>query len=137
MTRYLRQEKGFLLLEVLVALAILSAAIVLLVQLMSADTKMVMTSEDTTMMLLKAEEKMRLILEQDQLTEGSWDETTDEGYRYVVVITEHMKERTDNLQIKLFDIALTMSRIKDAKPRSVSLKTVKMIDRFNADDKKS
>jgi len=125
------------LLEVLVALAILGAAIVLLVQLMSADTKMVMTSEDTTMMLLKAEEKMRLILEQDQLTEGSWDETTDEGYRYVVVITEHMKERTDNLQIKLFDIALTMSRIKDAKPRSVSLKTVKMIDRFNADDKKS
>jgi len=137
MTVYLRQEKGFLLLEVLVALAILGAAIVLLVQLMSANTKMVVTSEDTTMALLKAEGKMREILEQDKMMEGSWDETTEDGYRYEIVIAEHLKERTDNLQVKLLDVALTMSWRKGAKPLSVSLKTIKMIDRFNADDNKS
>ena len=91
------KREGFTLLEILVALALLGIAITVILQLFSANLRALSVSGDYVSAALRAEVKMRDILEDTDLTEKSWSEVTDEGYRFDASVTEMLKERTDNL----------------------------------------
>ncbi len=121
--------KGFLLLEVLVALAILAAAVTLLVQLMSANARSIAASENMTHNLLKAELKLREVINREKLEEGEASEMTDDGYQFDLSATEAIQDRTENLAVKLLAIKLTMSWREGGKPRSVSLQTMRLVDK--------
>ncbi|GAB4420300.1 MAG: hypothetical protein OHK0032_16020 [Thermodesulfovibrionales bacterium] len=130
MTRYsLLKRGGFTLLEVLVALAILGIAITVVLQLFSANLRAVSTSEDYVSAAMKAEAKMREILDDEKLTERSWSETTDDGYRIDVSVSDTSKERTENLLVRLLEIDLTLRWIKGTKERSLTLRTVKVVNK--------
>jgi len=131
MRRYRRyfilRNGGFTLLEVLVALAILSIALVVVLQLFSANLRGIAVSEDFTKAVMKANSVMREILDADDMAEKSWTETTDDGYKIEAQITTAEKERTENLSLQLLQIKLTLHWTDGTKDRALTLKTLKTI----------
>lgn len=124
-----RFQEGFTLLEILVALAILGIAIAVVVQLFSANLRAISASEDYLSAAAKAESKMREILDDDKLSEKTWKESTEDGYSVDVTISRALKERTDNLQMDLLEVSLVLRWTKGPKERSVSLKTLKVVNK--------
>lgn len=120
---------GFTLLEVLVAMVLLSISLVAIFELFSADLRGIAKSDDYSHAVIMAESKMRKILDDDTLEERSWTESTDDGYRLDAVVSGTANDRTENLQIKLLEISLKVSWIKDSKEKTLNLKTVKMVNK--------
>lgn len=124
------KSAGFTILEVLVATAILGIAVAVALQLFSADLRAISLSGDYVRASAKAEAKMKEILNgDDKLTERSFGETTDDGFSIDVSVTEVLKERTENLPVKLLEIDLTMRWLKGAKEKSLKMSTMKVVKR--------
>jgi prepilin-type N-terminal cleavage/methylation domain-containing protein len=92
--RHLCPEHGFTLLEILVALAIMGIAVTVLFQVFSANLRSIAVSDDYVSAVVRAEAKMREVLDNDKLTENAWSETTAEGYRLNVTVSETLNQRT-------------------------------------------
>lgn len=122
-------QKGFTLLEVLVSLAIMAIAVTLVVQLFSANLRAVARSGDVTSAAIRGDSRIREILAEPSPAEKVWSETTEDGYRMDVAISEVMKERTDNLPVRLMEVGLTVRWMEGMKEKSLNLKTVKMVDK--------
>jgi general secretion pathway protein I len=122
-------KRGFTLLEVLVALSILGIAITVILQLFSANLGALSASEDYILAVAKAEAKMREVLDDKDLSEKSWNEVTDDGYRFDVSITQTLQDRTDSLQVQLLEVALTIYWKKDTKDKSFTLRTMKVVNK--------
>ena len=136
--KHIEQEKevvfknacgGFTLLEVLVALVLLSISLVAIFELFSANLRGIAKSDDYSYAVIMAEAKMRQILDDDTLAEQTLTESTDDGYRMNAVVSSTASDRMENLQIKLLEINLKVSWMKDSKERAFNLKTVKMMKR--------
>jgi prepilin-type N-terminal cleavage/methylation domain-containing protein len=123
----LHSFRGFTLLEVLVATAILGIAVAVVLQLFSANLRALALSEDYVSATKRAEAKMREILDAAPLAETSFSETTGDGYRIDVSVTNALEERTETLPVKLLEISLTVHWTKGIKERSLSLKTMKVV----------
>lgn len=120
-------EGGFTLLEVLASLALLGIALTVILQLFSANLRGIEASDDYIHAVVQAQVRMREILEEEDLTERTWEETTDEGYRLLAQIIQTEKERTENLPVDLLEIKLTVRWSKGSKQRQVLLKTMKVV----------
>jgi len=59
----------------------------------------------------------------------SLSEATDDGYRVDLSVSETLQERTANLQITLMDISLTVFWTKGIKERSLTLRTIKAVQK--------
>jgi type II secretion system protein I len=121
--------EGFTLLEVLVSLAIMAIAVTLVVQLFSANLRAVVRSGDITSAAIRGDSRIREILTEPFPADKVWSETTEDGYQMDVAISEVMKERTDNLPVRLMEVVLTIRWMEGMKEKSLNLKTVKMVDR--------
>lgn len=124
-----RLNKGFTLIEVIVALSILGIAITVILQLFSANLKAVSLSEDYVITLIQADMKMRELSGSDNLQEKMWSETTEQGHRLDISITETLKERTETLHTRLMEIQLTVIWKKGQKERSQTFKTLKVVQK--------
>lgn len=122
-----RRRGGFTLLEVLVALALLSIALVVVLQLFSANLRGIAVSEDLAKAVMKAESVMRETLDDEDIAEKSSSETTPDGYRVDVAITNAEEGRTENLNVKLLQIHVTVHWKDGTKERALSLTTMKTI----------
>jgi prepilin-type N-terminal cleavage/methylation domain-containing protein len=120
---------GFTLLEILVALALLGIALLVIVQLFSADLRGIAVSDDYVVAVARAESRMRELLDDDKLSEKDWSEFTDDGYRTDLSVKESLKDRTQNLQVRLLDIGLTVSWRRGGRDRSVTLRTQKVMNK--------
>jgi prepilin-type N-terminal cleavage/methylation domain-containing protein len=128
-TTLLDSHKGFALIEVLAAMALLGIAITIVLQLFSADLRAISASGDYISASTKAAAKMREILADDNLSERSFSEITDDGYRMDISITDALKERTENLQVRLLEIDLTVHWIKGMKEKSITMRTMKVVSK--------
>jgi general secretion pathway protein I len=122
-------QKGFTLLEVMIALAILGIAVTVVLQLFSANLRAISASEDYVSAAAKAEAKMREILENEKLSERTWSETTSDGGRIDVSINEVFKDRTSSLQVRMLEINLAVHWIKGTKKKSLTLTTMKVLNK--------
>jgi general secretion pathway protein I len=122
-------RKGFTLLEVLVALAVIAIAITMVLQLFSVDLRAIVRSGDLISATIRGESRIREIMAESSLTEKAWSEITEDGYRMDVLISEVIKERTDNLPIRLMQVALTVRWMEGIREKSLSLKTIRMVDK--------
>ncbi|MEN6624574.1 MAG: prepilin-type N-terminal cleavage/methylation domain-containing protein [Smithella sp.] len=129
------EPTGFTLLEVLVSLAIMAIAVTMISQLFSANLRSVANSEDMTSAVIRAESRMRDLTSGNSLSEKVLNENTDDGYRFDISITEILKDRTDNLPVKLMKIDLTIRWIAGMKEKNFNLKTIKMIDKAAESEK--
>jgi general secretion pathway protein I len=121
--------RGFTLLEVLIALAIMAIATTLVMQLFSADLRAIARSGDVTSAAVRGDSRIREILADPALEEKTWSEETPDGYRMDIAVAEVMKPRTDSLPVRLMEVALTIRWIEGMKERSLRLKTMKMVDK--------
>ncbi|MGO9016008.1 MAG: prepilin-type N-terminal cleavage/methylation domain-containing protein [Dissulfurispiraceae bacterium] len=119
--------EGFTLLEILVALALLSIALLVIVQLFSADLRGISVSDDYVVAVATAESRMRELLDDDKLSEKNLSEYTDDGYRIDTSVKESLTDRTENLQVRIFDIGLAVHWRKWGRDRSVTLRTLKVM----------
>jgi prepilin-type N-terminal cleavage/methylation domain-containing protein len=124
-----RDESGFTLLEVLVALAIVGIAGIVMFQLFSTNLKALAVSEDYVAAVVRAEARMREVLSKDELAEDAWSETTNDGYRIDVAVSEVVEERTDELPVRLLEVVLTIHWEKHARQRSLTVRTMKLVRR--------
>lgn len=122
-------NKGFTLLEVLVAVAILGIAVTVVIQLFSANVRAISSSEEYLYASAKAEAKMREILDDDEISETSFTEITDEGYRMDVFIAEALNDRTENIQVRLLEIDLTVYWTSGTREKSLTLRTMKVLEK--------
>ncbi len=125
--RSLNTDAGFTLLEVLVAMVLLSVALVAILQLFSINLRGIATSEDYSKAVMRAEATMRDVLDDDNIAEKSSSETTPDGYRIDVAITNAEEKRTENLPLKLLQISLTVHWKDGVKERALTLKTMKAV----------
>ena len=125
----LASSKGFTLLEILVALAILATAVTIIFQLFSAGLRNIGVSEDVVSAAVRAEARMREVLGNEELTENSWTETSTDGYTYTINITETLQQKTDSLPVQVLQIELAIMWMKNSKERSLRLKTYKTVNR--------
>lgn len=121
------KKGGFTLLEVLVAFAIVGVALTVILQLFAGNSRGIADSEAQVAASVKAESVMRRILDDDGLSVASWEEETDDGYRVQVVITDTEEERTENIPVRLLQISLTLSWLRDGTERSLKFGTLKMV----------
>jgi prepilin-type N-terminal cleavage/methylation domain-containing protein len=126
---FYNSRRGFTLLEVLVATSILGIAVAVVLQLFSANLRALSLSGGYVSAAMRAEAKMREILNDDELSEKISTETTEDGYRIEISVTETLKERTENLQVKLLAIDLTIQWMQGAKERSFTLRTAKVVNK--------
>ena len=122
-------EKGFTLIEVLVAVALLGIAVTAVIQLFSANLRAIASSEDYIYASARAEATMREILDDDELSETSFSEITDDGYRIDVSIAEVLQDRTENLQVRLLEVVLSVYWTSGARERPLTLRTMKMLEK--------
>jgi len=121
---------GFTLLEILVSLSIVAIAVTVVLQLFSADLRALSASEDYLAAVTKAEARMREVLDDEDLKETSWSEVTPDGYRMDVTMSEVLKERTDNLQVKLLEVGLTVRWVNGTKQKTLTLRTMKVLNKI-------
>ena len=123
------EVKGFTLLEVLVALAIMGIATTMIMQLFSADLRAIARSGDVTSAAVRGDSRIRQILADPSLEENTWSEETQDGYRMDIAVSEVAKTRTDNLPVRLMEVDLNIRWIEGMREKSLRLKTMKMIDK--------
>jgi type II secretion system protein I len=121
---------GFTLLEVLVSLSIVAIAVTVVLQLFSADLRAIAASEDYAAAVVKAETKMREVLDSEDLAETSWSEATPDGYRMDLSVTDVLKEKTNNLQVRLLQVNLTTHWFKGTKEKMLALRTMKLVNKL-------
>ena len=130
MKRHALSLRGFTLLEILVALVILGTSVVIVLQLFSSGLRSIHVSEDLALASLEAEAKMQEILEDPALDEKTSTDVTESGYRFDVAVTEALKERTENLTIRMLQVDLTVRWMTGSKERSFTLRSLKVVDRL-------
>ena len=84
-------------------------------------------SEDYATAVVRVESKMREILDNEQLSENVWSETSPEGYRFDITVAEAYETRTKDLPIKILEIGVTMSWKTGGKDKSLILNTMKTV----------
>jgi len=124
--RGLRGQSGFTLLEVLVALSIMGMAVVVLLQLFSANMRSISLSENYVRGAVEAEAKMREILDSQDFGERIWNGKTENGYRFEASTANVLKDRTENLQVNMVEISVTVFWTDSGKERFTTLKTLKV-----------
>lgn len=125
----IRSNKGFTLIEVIVALSLLGIAITVILQLFSANLKALSRSEDYVRAMVQADIKMRELSESEGLEEKTWSETTEQGYRFDISVSEISKEKTETLQMRLMEIQLAVIWQKGQRESSHIFKTLKAVEK--------
>jgi general secretion pathway protein I len=120
-------QKGFTLLEVLVALALLSIALVVVLQLFSTDMRGIAASDDYVKAVMTAESRMREITDDKEISERTWAETTNDGYQIDASVAATDSERTRDLPVSLFEISLTIRWTVGGGERALTLRTMKLV----------
>lgn len=118
--------------EIMVALVLIAIVVSSFIQLSSANLKNLSSSDDQIDALTHANAKMREILDLENIEDNSWNDTDDNGYSYEITIAESLKNRTDSLNVKMEEITLTTSWIKNNKKKEIVLKTAKVISKAGA-----
>lgn len=120
-------DNGFTLLEILVALAIMSIALVAVFELFSANMKGIAASGDYMHAAMIAESKMRETLDADDLAEKSSTDITKDGHQIDTVVTKVDDKRTENLPVRLLKIDVTVHWTYGLRERTITLETMKLI----------
>lgn len=123
------KKGGFTLLEVLVALSLLGIAMAVVFQLFSANLRGIAVSEEYSCASAKAMSKMKEILASDKIEEKVWQGAAEDGYRFNVHVSKTLQERTEKLQVELLQIDLTVSWTKGIKDRSLTMRTMKVVNK--------
>ena len=107
----------------------LGIALTVVLQIFSANLRNIASAEDYVFASAKAAARMREILDNDKLSETTWTETTRDGYSMDVSVSELLKDKTSSLPTKLLQVDLTIHWLKGKRDKSLTLRTIKTVER--------
>jgi general secretion pathway protein I len=132
-------SKGFTLLEILLAIAILGVAITVIMQQFSAGLRIARVSRTYTTATIYAKQILEEYLLAEEMEEGEASGTFDDGYVWNVSIaayedymeeegaTEEEQELYEYLPLEMFRIESVVSWVEGDKENSVALATLKTV----------
>ncbi len=131
--RFSASDKGFTLIEILVAISILAISLVVILQLFSGALKSSRISDEYTTGIFYAREKMEEILLRDALTSGEQEGEFDQAYRWraQIVRMEQTGEAASKLPIDMFQITVDVSWDRDSagQGKHFQLSTLKVVEK--------
>jgi len=125
----MQSERGFTLIEIVIALTVTGLAVAYLVQLFASNLRLIGISQDYTAALTRAESVMREIADSGQIEETSWKDERDPRYHVEVTVSETHGERTEQLPVKLLQIDAVFSWETAMRKRTMTLRTLKLVNR--------
>jgi len=128
-------SNGFTLMETLVAMAILSISLVVILQLFSGGLKSSRLSDSHTRAVFHAREKMEEILLDDNFTDGITEGEFSDGFRWKVqtLVLEPDPEEEDQLPVDSFSIKVDVSWQEGSKEKHFEISTLKIAERVTDD----
>jgi general secretion pathway protein I len=134
-------KKGFTLIEVLVALAILGVGLSVIIELFSGGLRLGKTSEEYTKAANYGRMKMEEISTQQDIAEGKEEGEFDDGFRWQVDVKKieilPIEKNPDfKPPVELFQVKINILWKSGLKERSTSLESYKM-NKSGGDEKKS
>ena len=123
-------DRGFTLIETLVAISILAISLVVLMQLFSGGLKSSRLSDEYTLGIFHAREKMDEILLAGELTEGIIDGEFDDGFRWKAeaVQVDIKKEAKDvNLPLRAFSIRVAVTWDAGGREKQFAVSAIKLV----------
>jgi len=107
----------------------MAMAVTLVLQLFSTNLRSVARSGDVTSAAVRADSRIREILMEPLAGETAWSEATDDGYRMDVSVREVLKDRTQNLPVRMMEVVLVIRWVDGIMEKRLELKTAKSVDR--------
>lgn len=123
------RSRGFTLLEVLVALAVFSIALVVVMEVFSANLRNLSVSEQQVYATARAESMMRERIAAERISDAPDSGQTEDGYRYRFQVVKILEDRFRPIPVDLYQISLTVSWTEGRHERSISLVGCRMQER--------
>ena len=126
------RQRGFTLLEVLVAFAVLAVALGVAFEIFSTGLRGAQSADVLTRAVLVAESKLALVGSEIELTLGETQGETDDGMQWRIDIREQPPQEGEDERVEtpslplLRDIVVTVSWEDAAGPRSFELRTSRL-----------
>ena len=130
--RWARGQRGFSLLEVVVALAILSVAVVAAMEVFSGSLRLADKASRRTRAVAYGQEIMDRLFEAEMLADGEERGETDDGYRWVSTVTETVDEDgrypgPGNLPVQLKSLEVRVSWEGRGGMQELALRSLRMV----------
>ncbi len=130
-------KKGFTLLEVMIAIAILGVAFTVILQLFAQGLDSATRSGEYSRAVLYAREKMEELIAMDNLTEGEESGEFDDVYRWHSEIKpaelkdedreDEDKKGSQPLPMEILELSVRVSWLSDGKDKSFEVNTLKSL----------
>lgn len=126
-----KKDRGFTLIEILVAMMILSISLTLILQLFSGGLKSAGISEKYTRAVFYAKEQMEAVLLAEEFESGTWKGEFDDefGWKTDIVRLEPSEEEKDRLPLDIFSITVTVSWNEGADEKNFQISTLKLAEK--------
>lgn len=123
-------KRGFTLLEVMIAIAILGVALTVILQLFAQGLDSAKRSGEYSKAILYAKEKMEELIAMDDLAEGEESGEFDDVYRWHSEIKPAELEDEEGYQyfpMKILELTVRVSWLSDGKEKNFAVKTLKSL----------
>lgn len=122
------KEAGFTLLEIIIALTILSIGLVSAIEVFSNDLRLVLFSKDYTQALLHAREKIEEVSFLNSLEEGVETGQFSDGQRWQRTLAPYLPdEAEESSSAKMLEIKVVVSWSHGKTTREVELTTLRTV----------
>ena len=130
--------RGFTLIEVLVAMMILSISLTVILQLFSGGLKAAGMSENYTRAVFYAREQMEAILLAEEFESGTWKGEFDDDFRWKsdIVWLEPSEEEKDRIPLDIFSITVKVIWNEGPNEKSFEIGTLKLAEKKKPEDDK-
>ena len=128
-------NRGFTLIEILVAISILSISLVVIFQLFSGGLKSSRLSEQYTRGIFHAKEKMEEILLSTHLEEGEVGGEFDDSFRWKsdIISIEQVEDEESKLPFDTFNIEIDVMWYEGNKEKHFTISTMKVVEKKQGD----
>ncbi len=128
-------NKGFTLIEILVAISILAISLVVILQLFSGGLRSNKLSDEYTRGIFHAREKMEEILLSKEFTEGLLEGVFDDEVRWKteIVRIEQAEEEESMLPYNMFNIKVEVMWDEGDRERHFQISTIKLAEKTEGD----
>ncbi len=119
----MRRDKGFTLIEVIVAFAIVSVSFVLIMQLFAGGLRASKTSCDYTKAVVHAKDKMQELVDNPEGGSGEFDD----GFKWQTEVQDHKETEESSYILKKIKVIIAWSD-GTGRERSINLVSLKAVD---------
>jgi len=118
---------GFTLLEIIVALALVSTVVVIAIQLFSANLRAISASDGYVRASANAESVMRAIITDEAFPDNASTAGTLDIYRYETSATKEEDEKYSNLSVDMYRVNVVISWKEGSRDKMITLNAMKLV----------